>query len=527
MIDRPPCPVHMGRSAVTRADPGAGAWQRLSPVALVFLIVRALQKFIRENLVVFLGAGASVAFVERLGMRELLLGASALFLIIVVTTAIYHRRFRFRVEEDAVRVRRGVLEHKELRIRFSRVQNVQLGEPVYFRPFGLVQFSLETPGAAEREVELPGIPRRLAEEIRDRIVGARAAVGADNEVADELAADEAGRMEQGADAVTPVLLHAPGVGRLFVHGLSSNQVWVVAGVVVYALDLVFRQTADSLAMTQLVAWLETQFSAGWSAVLPLLAGVLAALLAAGGAAALLRFHPYRLHDYGQRLVGSGGVLERREQTLRRDKLTGVVLQQSPVGRLLGCWVLAGLQTRSDGRGNEVSQRSFLVPGLRAADRLLVGRLYPGAVVPAAFEPIHMRYRSWWLGRGFLVVAGVLGALLATLGREHAAILPLTVLLVLLPPLVWLRWRQWGWWLDRTVIWVRRGLFGQRLEAFELARVQQVQLRSSPYLRRHGLVTLVLVLPQGLVQLPFMAEERAAALANQALFAAETALRHRV
>ncbi len=506
-------------------DP-SDAWQRLPPIALVFLVVRALQKFVRENLVVFLGAGAGVAFVERLGVREVLLGASLVVLIVVAGAIIYHRRFRFLVEDDAVRVRRGVLERKELRVRFSRVQNVQLGEPLYLRPFGLVQFSLETPGAAEREVELPGIPRRLAEEIRDRIVGARAAAGAAATPRDEQAEPAAGSSARDIGS-PPALLHAPGRVRVFVHGLSSNQVWVVAGVVLYVLDLVFRQTADSLAMTQLVSWLEAQFSAGWSTLLPLVGAVLAGLLAAGGSAALLRFHPYRLHDHGERLVGSGGLLERREQTLRRDKLTGAVLQQSPVGRLLGCWVLAGLQTRSDGRGGAVGQHSFLVPGLRAEDLGLVGLLYPGAAVPARFEPIHPRYRSWWLVRGFLVVTGLLGLLLATSGREHGAALPLTLLLVLLPPLVWLRWRHWGWWLDRTVIWVRRGLFGQRLEAFELAQVQQVQLRSSPYLRRHGLVRLVLVLPQGLVQLPFLSEDRAAALANQALFAAETARRHRV
>lgn len=145
-------------------------------MALVFLIARAVQRFVRENLFLFVGAGAGVAFVERLGIRELLLFAAVVLAAVVVGAVIHHRRFRFRVEDDAVRVRRGVFEHKELRVRFSRVQNVQLGQPVYFRPFGLVQFSLETPGAAEREVELPGIPRRLAEEMRDRILDRKSVV---------------------------------------------------------------------------------------------------------------------------------------------------------------------------------------------------------------------------------------------------------------------------------------------------------------------------------------------------------------
>lgn len=506
-------------------------WQRLAPMALVFLIARAVQRFVRENLFLFVGAGAGVAFVERLGIRELLLFAAVVLAAVVVGAVIHYRRFRFRVEDDAVRVRRGVFEHKELRVRFSRVQNVQLGQPVYFRPFGLVQFSLETPGAAEREVELPGIPRRLAEEMRDRILGARReAVG---EAGAEGPADPAvppgfpGPVVPGGETAAASLLHAPGIARVFLHGLSSNQVWLIAGVLVYVLDLGVRQGADSTVVEQLLGWLERQATAGWSVLLLLAVGVFSVLLVAAGLAALLRYHPYRLQDHGSRLVGSGGVLERREQTLRRDKLTGAVLKQSPVGRVLGCWTLAGLQTRSDGRGDEVGQRSFLVPGLGAGDLDLVGKLYPGARMPEGFEPIHRRYRVWLLSRGFAVALAILALLVSSLGRGHGAVLLMTLSLVVLPPLVWLRWRQCGWSIDGPMFWLRRGLLGQRLEAFELARVQQVQVRSSPYQRRHGLVTLVLVLPQGLVQVPFLPEALAAQLANRALFAAETARQHRL
>jgi putative membrane protein len=51
--------------------------------------------------------------------------------------------------------------------------------------------------------------------------------------------------------------------------------------------------------------------------------------------------------------------------------------------------------------------------------------------------------------------------------------------------------------------------------------------ASPYQRRHGLATVVLVLPQGEIKVPFLPREHADELANRALFAAETALVHRV
>lgn len=506
-------------------------WQRLAPMALVFLISRAVLRFVRENLFVFVGAGAGVAFVERLGIRELLLFAALVLVAVMVAAVIHHRRFRFRVEDDAVRIRRGVFEHKELRVRFDRVQNVQLGQPVYFRPFDLVAFSIETPGAAEREVELPGIPRGLAEEMRDRILGAR------REDAGELDAEGpaslvrpsglSGPVVSGVEMAPASLLHVPGIARVFLHGLSSNQVWLIAGVLIYLLDLGIRQGTDSTVVEQLLGWLERQAATGWSVLLLLALGVFSVLLVAAGLAALLRYHPYRLRDHGSRLVGSGGLLERREQTLRRDKLTGAVLKQSPVGRVLGCWTLTGLQTRSDGRADAAGQRSFLVPGLGAGDLELVGKFYPGARVPEGFESIHRQYRVWLLSRGFALMLAILALLVASLGRGHGVVLLVTLSMVALPPLVWLRWRYWGWFIDGPMFWLRRGLLGQRLDTFELARVQQVQVRSSHYQRRHGLVTLVLVLPHGLVQVPFLPEALAAQLANRALFAAETAREHRL
>ncbi|MEE4331379.1 MAG: PH domain-containing protein, partial [Wenzhouxiangella sp.] len=117
-------------------------WHRLAPVALLFLLLSAIQKFVRENLFMFAGAGFGVAVFDFLDAWKLGMLALALLLMGLVGTMIFHRRFRFRIEEDAVRVRRGLLEKKELRVRFARVQSVQIGQPFYFKPFELVRFTL-------------------------------------------------------------------------------------------------------------------------------------------------------------------------------------------------------------------------------------------------------------------------------------------------------------------------------------------------------------------------------------------------
>ena len=42
-------------------------------------------------------------------------------------------------------------------------------------------------------------------------------------------------------------------------------------------------------------------------------------------------------DRGDRLVSVGGLLDEREQTVKREKITGLTLKQSALGRALGCW----------------------------------------------------------------------------------------------------------------------------------------------------------------------------------------------
>lgn len=495
----------------------ASEWQRLSGLALVFVILKGLQRQVRENLFLFAGAGAGAAFTDWLGLRELGLLLLIFLLLSVLGGMIYHRRFRFRLEEDAVRVRRGLFEQKELRVRFARVQNIQLGQPFYFRPFGLVRFSLETPGTAGSEIELPGISRELAERMRDRITEVRRET------------DEASPGDQ--EEAMPAPLYRAGPGRLFLHGLSSNQVWVIAGLFFYIggnlldrfgerVERVLEsamETADAAPVVEMTWW--------WG--LALLGVILGLLFLLSGMLALVRFFDYRLLERGDRLVAVAGLFDRREQTVRRPKVTGLMLRQSAVGRLLGCWSLTVRQTRSGDQEPESGKGVFLIPGLRAADLPLSEQLLPSAEWPPRFNGISPRFRQFAWSR---MLAGLVVALAAAwllFGPGHWSVVFIACLGVLaLPALHW-RFRCWGWARKDEVLWVRRGWLGWRIDVLEWQRVQQVRVTSSPYQRRHDLVSLNLVLPQGVISLPFLPEADAARLANHALFAAETAASHAI
>lgn len=495
----------------------AEQWQRLSPWALVLIIVNGLITTIRQNIGFLLGAGAGFVFLDWLGPRELGLGALALVLIAIVAAMVYHRRFRFRLEGDAIRIRRGLIERKELRIRFARVLNVNLSQPFYLRPLGLVRFSLETAGAAHKEVELPGISRALAEDLRARIAAARA---------------DAETLTERPPVPDAIGLYRAGDTDLLLHGLASNQIWIITGAFLGLLG-VFQQRLSDLAMLQalgerLLDW----FGDPLLAVVVVGVGVVAGIAVLSMLISWVRFKGFRLEYADDRYRSRAGLLDRKEQTLPVAKLHAFELVQTAIGRLLGRWYLEGRQAGTLATGERQGQ--LMVPGLGrdTAEPLLV-RLAGASRESSAFstiEPLFKRVMCLRVGLIFIPI-GVALLVMTLIGHAHIGqvhdwvIFGAALLLVL--ALVQRRWQRWGYlWRDGR-LWLREGLFGQRITTFALDRVQQVQVRQSPAQYRKQVANLVLVLPHGPVTVPFLPLAVARPLANEALYRVETAAEHRI
>jgi putative membrane protein len=500
------------------------SWQRLAPMSLLFLIINGSARFIRENLYAFAGAGAGFAFLDRLGLREFVLGGAVALLVAVLIAMLYYRRFRFRIEGDALRLRRGIIENKDLRVRFGRVQNVGLSQPFYFRPFGLVRFTLETPGAESTEVALPGISRELAQALRDRIAQAGGAT-VDSDTATDA---QDGDSSTSAETHESDLLHAPAAGALFAHGLVSNQVWLIAGLAAWGFGTLWERIEQWIGSIGLDVVLQRALAFGWIAGVVLIGGLVLFLFALSGLLSLLRYQDFALQDMGDRLLARGGMLDKREQTIRREKLTGLTLYQTALGRLLRQWYLIGKQASSKELEVDPTGSHFVIPGLRRPDLIVLERLLPGFSMPAAFHRISPRFRRFFGTRTALAIV-VIGGVLAGLRPEWllwtvggAALALVGALLLIHRSFV-----CWGWQLESGVCWIQQGVFGLRQDAFRLDLVQQAGLVQSPYQRRHGLASVQFVLPHGQLTIPYLPVDAAAELVNGALLAAETARAHRL
>lgn len=487
------------------AETLVAGWQRLSPWSVVFLFVRGVLQFARENVPLLLGAGAGVAVIERIGLIEVLLALVALSLTAALLSLVYYRRFRFRLDGDVLLVQKGLLERTELKLSAGRIQHISLEQPVYMRPFDVVRFSAATPGGVTSELELPGIRRPLAEVLRQTLSSGAVAT------------------DEGADAAgVPAgeVVFRLGPRGLTLHGLSSNSVYLFAAFfapVLQPLERLARQHLDELGDA---AWVRMLVESPWLAGSAILIGVIALLMLVSVVVAWLRFHGFTLIMDGDRYVQRSGLFNRQEQVLSARKLQSVEWVQTALGRLLGrgylvCRQYGGLPRAADHAGH-----SFLIPGLSIADGPGMARVFwPRLSMEGDYARVHSRYRRAVAVRLGLVLFAVVGVIAASAGEPWWLTGALAV-----PPVAWwlghLRWLAVGWRVQDNHAFIRTGLLGRRTSAFPLANAQAVRVQQSWFQRRWGVATVQITLASGPERIPWLGVEEARALANRTLLHVE-------
>lgn len=91
------------------------------------------------------------------------------FLLIWNYAGFKRKGFAFR--EHDVMYRRGVLATVTTIIPYSRIQHVALKEGIYSRILGLAQIGIFTAGGGSSDIEIPGIGKIQAEEMKQFVLG--------------------------------------------------------------------------------------------------------------------------------------------------------------------------------------------------------------------------------------------------------------------------------------------------------------------------------------------------------------------
>lgn len=109
---------------------------------------------------------------EVLDQKPLLFGGLAVVLVLVLfLSRVSFRKKAYAFRQHDVIYRKGIIATNTMVIPYNRVQHVALHEGLVSRCFGLAKVEIFTAGGVSSDIEIPGILKEEAEDIKQLLMG--------------------------------------------------------------------------------------------------------------------------------------------------------------------------------------------------------------------------------------------------------------------------------------------------------------------------------------------------------------------
>ncbi len=487
-------------------------WHRTSPFAILFFIGRIV-RLIAKNAWQSIAPLFVYITVGKEGLvTKLVIGGIAITIAILAGSILSWMFFRYQISNDSVLIRSGVIKKTQLDINYDRIQGVNTKQNPVYRFLNLVTVTFDTAGSSGSEGFLPAVTQVFADSLRQRIGGARATPLTDDALSPA--------------SLTPILqLDWRDMIRI---GLADRRALIVFAVI----GPLMGQMGDSIEpyveqALQAAAFGATQIGVT-NGVLIAVGIIVASIIVFAFlsiAAAILRYHSFKLFLDGRTLRSYGGLLTRHEHSMDLEKIQTLRLQQGIVQAWLKRYKMTARQAIS-GR-KQRSSKMFTIPVVTGeqADALRpmlfageAGRLTqnPRSERFQPVSPYYMRSRILFLGLLPAFVFVPLG--FGEFGRAGLIAIPWLPIVALLS---WRNWKRAGYLHNDDELVRRSGLFGFRTVGLLFRKVQRVTITQSRYQRRKNLASLRMHMASGSVRVPYIDHAKAQQLRDYILYRVES------
>lgn len=459
-------PISHEQPRVSADDPAVGAPERLHPLYLLTGIGGALRGMA--------GAYAVVAYLAVRGrLTEAVVGAIALFALLLGGLFLYWRRFEYRVGENEIRIDSGILSRTHRSIPYDRIHDVEINQGPVARLLGLARVKFETGGSAgtnDDDGSLRAIAIDRAQEIRS-LIRARRGTAAEPE------AESAEEQQQ------PVF--AMDLRRVLLAGLFNFSLAVFAALFgltqtfgdLFGFDPLNREFWTGLlsAGHPLAEYLIEHriISAVAGLVVLVLIGILTGLTRS-----LLRDYGFRLDRTSAGLRRRRGLLTRSDVTVRSSRAQAAIVASGPVRDAYG-WRELRLQSLArdeGGKGDHV-----LAP-LASDDEI-------GEVLrELGWRPLDAQADWQSVSRAYVWTLALALVPFAAVAAVQAVITPFPGVLVLAGlgiALVvrYVAWRRTRYALDGDRLLIRTGWWRRRTLVLPIRRIQSIDFSQNFINRR--------------------------------------------
>lgn len=457
-------------------ESSSAEWQRVSPIAICYFLIQNIRHAINFWPVL---VGALANQNTRLWLFGV--GMPVLAAVVLGFAFLSYWFFRYRFDADKIQIRSGIFQKRRLVLNFERVQEANLEQAIYFRPFSLWTLRLESAGSTKEEIALPGISELLAADIKQRVLFNKTT---------SVTSEQTTTIDAPADLIIQL-----GIVDLIRYGLMHNTLVYFVAVLAPLLtqnDSLWRTVGsfvDRMGLRQLAINYLSAHSLWVDIVLVILLLVVSLGLIYGLSIvlAIIKYWSYTLKVHGERLQYEAGLFNRVACGFRKHKLQTVIIRQSFIASLLKRYSLEICQTNEVAAKQGVPMQGFMIPVLdqRQLEKILT-LLEVDTHQWQRTLPIQIFWRT-------LFVGGVITAITAIAVNTSTYISPLWIALPIPVVALWC-WKYWyskRYSITENGFAVKRGLLGYSITYIPQIKVQKLSLEQGPlgHLNNHGKIIL--------------------------------------
>ena len=508
-------------------------WQRLSPVAILYFAASVF-KHLFGNLI-YLVPALVVSYKSVLEHPFIWLpGILVAFALLSLFAFASFRVYRYRLTDDNIEIRSGIFSKKHLNLPFSRVQNVKIEQPIYYRFTGHACLLLDTAGSAKNEAKLVAIKLDFAQQLKTRIQSqVQNNIMHTNQ--ENLSADVVDVLSESAGSQTQqeIELNKRKLSDLVIHGITSNRIWIFLGGLAPFYDNIFDSISEWLTtlgidLTELFSLQTHSLLEVGLFALSLTMLVMLVLVSFSVIGAIISFYGYTLSKLDDKYIRRSGLFTKHEVSMRLSRLQMIVQKQDWLDVLLKRINLKFEQSNSFGKDLSASAANskIIVPSIKPNQcQALIDDAYPKnslnvLVCNDGFTSISKRF----ILRNIVYVLMPLWLIITSISVMNDKLMIsalISVFFVGLCSLVVLRWKRWGIARDENFVYLRKGLIGVDYYCFPTYKLQQTQFQQNLLMKRRQLATVKFVLASGSLKVPMINEKLAYQLIDDGLYQVES------
>lgn len=510
-------PPHSGEASTMQqaTEITSDQWFRVSPIAILYFFVKTLFFLINNVLIYMLPLFAFNLNKLKENPYIFSAGASVIVLLVLIGAIIKYIFYFYRLSADRVEIRQGLFQKSHLDLPFSKIQNVKIIQPFYYRLSTFCIIELDTAGSVHQEANIVAIRMDMAESFMQKVQSMVNSNSADDATLLKTAKHNAELSVTAEKDPREKLLNKRSIKDLMIHGVTNNRIWIFLGFIAPFYNLIAENIGNFFTHLgiDIASYLSYESQTLGIFILNLMSLVMLFMLIVVTLSiigSIFVFYNYKLSRCDSRYIRRSGLLTKHEISVKISRIQRVVQRQDWLDILIGRVNLSFEQNSSGiAKGNQASQISssniLLVPSVTIleANQLVQGCFDTQALDSVPYMHISRRFILRMMLYpclpfiSFLLLIGLLQSYTVN------GWIALAVVSLLLFCACVLRWYRWGYFRSEHFIYVRRGFFGYDHLAFPLNKVQQTSMFQTPFMRANNLANLRIVLASGALSVPYL------------------------